>query len=195
MDGALSILRLFTPSNGMNLNSLESKRMVVTRLKFISSLQPNEKIDTNNLMIESNNIFTPLKRLIYGESRKSTMQFFSTTIDRAMEVINAHLHSKATSDKIFCANVIQDLIGSVNGLRSVQKTYGDDKLLTCELETIIEQIQGFIYGIQESSPDMFTIKDLCVLQLKNLDDTRVKMNPPGKHNSIIQEDEDDDKMP
>jgi len=49
---------------------LERQREIITRLKFIGTLQPGNKIDVNNLRIETSDIFTSFKRMIYGEGRK-----------------------------------------------------------------------------------------------------------------------------
>ena len=49
-------------------------------------------------------------------------------------------------------------MGSVNGLKSFQKTYEDDKLISCEISVLIESIEAKIYAVRSTHPDMFTIK-------------------------------------
>lgn len=153
-------------SNVSTPSVMEGKRQIATRLKFIASIAPNEKIDSLNLRIESPSIFTPIKRFLYGDSRNSTLSFFSSTIERTFEVIDAHIHSKNMSDRLFCANIISDLMASVNGLKAFQKTYEDDKLISCEISVLIESIEAKIYAIRSSHPDMFTIKKEFITQME-----------------------------
>lgn len=153
--------KLITPTNS-NINSAESRRSALTKLKFIGQLKPNEKIDNINVKVEDTSIWTPIKRFIYGDNRKNTLSFFSCTIERVFEIIDANVHSKKISDKIFCSNIIQDLITSINGLKAAQQTYATDKFFICELDVLIENIQGKIFELQKEYPELFDVKDLCI---------------------------------
>jgi hypothetical protein len=153
--------KLLTPSNN-NINSAESRRSALTKLKFIGQIKPNEKIDNINIKVEDTSIWTPIKRFMYGDNRKNTLSFFCCTIERVFEIIDANVHSKKISDKIFCANIIQDLIASINGLKSAQQTYTTDKFFICEIDVLIENIQGKIFELQKDYPDLFNIKELCI---------------------------------
>ena len=161
------IKQLTSPST--NNNSMDGKRQVATRLKFIASIAPHEKIDSQNLRIESATLWTPIRRFLYGDSRESTMAFFSSTISRTFEIIDANIHSKSMADRLFCANVITDLMNAVNGLKAFQKTYEDDKLVSCEISVIIESIEAKIISIKETNPEMFTIKNKFLNQIDNQD--------------------------
>lgn len=161
----VSFLKVFTPGVSP-ANSNDSRRQVLTRLKFIGRLQPHDKIDSRTLRVESNSIITPLKRLfVTGDSRETTLNFFSSTIDRSFEIIAGHINSKNVSDRIFCANVIQDLIASVKGLRATQGTYADDNYTVCEIDVIVQAVQAKIWEIQQVYPDLFTMKELCMVQI------------------------------
>jgi hypothetical protein len=167
----VSFLKVFTPGVGP-ANSNDSRRQVLTRLKFIGRLQPHDKIDSRTLRIESNSIITPLKRLfVTGDSRETTLNFFSSTIDRSFEIIAGHINSKNVADRIFCANVIQDLIASVKGLRATQGTYADDNYTVCEIDVIVQAVQAKIWETQQAYPELFTMKELCMAQIdKETDD-------------------------
>lgn len=153
--------KLLTPSNS-NINSAESRRSALTKLKFIGQLKPNEKIDNINVKIEDTSIWTPFKRFMYGDNRKNTLSFFSCTVERVFEIIDANVHSQKISDKIFCSNIIQDLITSIGGLKSAQQTYSADKFFICEIDVLIENIQGKIFELQKDYPDLFNVRELCV---------------------------------
>ena len=78
----------FMFSNDKNNNILEKNREIITRLKFIATFQPGEKINTSMLHIESNSLITSIRRTLNGESRNTTLQFISNTIDRSFEIIH-----------------------------------------------------------------------------------------------------------
>jgi|688.fasta_scaffold792514_1 hypothetical protein len=168
MADLIKFIKQLTSPNTNN-NSMDGKRQVATRLKFIASIAPHEKIDSHNLRIESATLWTPIRRFLYGDSRESTLTFFSSTISRTFEIIDANIHSKNMADKLFCANVITDLMSAVNGLKAFQKTYEEDKLVSCEISVIIESIEAKIFSIKETNPDMFTIKDKFITQIDKND--------------------------
>lgn len=134
---------------------LERNREIITRLKFISTFQPGEKINTSLLHIESNSIFTPIKRMINGESRSSTLQFISNTIDRSFEIINTLSFSDQLSDKMLCTTIISDMINTIQGLKNIQKTYHSDKLFGCTIDTIIDNIHAKCMELKLKKPDLF----------------------------------------
>jgi hypothetical protein len=176
MSEFMSFLKIFSPATSLN-NNADTQRQALTRLKFIGTLTPNEKIDSRTLQIESNSYWTSFKRtFLTGDSRKSTLLFFSSTIDRSFEIIAAHLHSKDVSDQIFCANILQDLILSINGLEAAKKTYSEDKLFVCELKVLIENITAKLFQYQKSHPQLFTIKELCVVQIRGTDNKELILN-------------------
>lgn len=210
MSELMSFLRLFAPASSSASTASDTRRQVLTRLKFMGSLSPHEKIDSRSLKIESTSFLTPLKRWLFtGDSRETAVYFFSSTIDRAFEIVSAHIHSKNVSEQIFCANIIQDLFNSVKGLRAAQKTYADDKLIVCELEVLVETVSGKLFEIQKSHPHLFTMKELCVVQIKGnnekreqsldgeMEDSVPTLKPPGGSLHAIREEDDDDdgKMP
>ena len=136
---------------------LEKNRETITRLKFISTFQPGEKINTGLMHIESNSILTSIKRTINGESRNTTLQFISNTIERSFEIIQTLSFSEQYSEKIICTNIITDMIKAVYGLKNIQKTYKDDKIFVCTIETIIDSIEAKCMEIKLKKPDLFPI--------------------------------------
>jgi len=171
-----------TGNSGGHMDS-NSKRQTITKLKFMGTLSPHEKIDPFNLKVETSSLWTPLKRLMSGSSRDTTMYFFSSTLERTFEIIEASLHSSKTADQVFCSNTVADLINAVKGLRAAQITYGNDKIVMCELEVLIETVQAFLMDLQKRAPAIFTLKEACVLQLQGTG---------GK--GIHEEEEDGDRL-
>jgi hypothetical protein len=203
MSDLLNFLKLFSgPTN--TTSASDTRRQILTRLKFIGSVSPHEKIDSHSLKVESPGVWTKLKRtFVTGDSRDTTLYFFSSTIDRSFEIVAASIHSKNVSEQIFTANVLQDLMKSVKGLRAAQQTYKEDKLVVCELEVIIESVQSKLYEYQQAFPEIFTIKDLSVMQINGRDNNLVRdelnepiIKPPPRGLHVIEEDEENEgKMP
>lgn len=159
---------LFQDNNKSNLSA--RNREIVTRLKFMGTLKVGQKVDPPNLSVESNNIFTPFKRMMFGISRDTVLLFFSETIDRTFEIIRSYCNSKHVSEKIFCSNVIHDLIRATDGLKHQQQTYVNDAMFVCEIETLIESIHGVLFEIQQNNPDIMTFKELHILELTGKND-------------------------
>ncbi len=181
---------LFTNNRSSNL--LERNKTCITRLKFIGSIPPGYKVDSRALRLESNNLFTPIKRYFYGESREDILVFISNCVYTSFEIIQSYINSDKTSDKIFCANIIQDLIKSVSGLRNLQKTYREDKMFYCEIETLVEAIQAKVYEIQEKKPELLSIKELTIIEVnkEKKENTEETTNP--YMGSLKEPDETDD---
>ena len=139
---------------------IEQNRDVIIRLKFIGTFQPNEKVDVRNLRIENNTMITPIKRMLFGESRDTTYSFLNSTIERSFEIINAYIRSDKISEKIYCKNILSDMIKAIQGLKNIQKTYRDDKLFYCNIETVIENIESKLSEIREKYPEIFDIKTI-----------------------------------
>ncbi len=145
----------FMFSNDKNNNILEKNREIITRLKFIATFQPGEKINTSMLHIESNSLITSIRRTLNGESRNTTLQFISNTIDRSFEIIQTLSHSEQYSEKMLCTSIISDMIKCVQGLKNIQKTYSSDKLFVCTVDTIIDGIQAKCMELKMKKPDLF----------------------------------------
>lgn len=153
-----STLKLMFNSDKTSAN-LERNREIITRLKFIATFQPGEKINTNQLIIESNSLFTPLKRKLNGESRQSTLKFITETIERSFEIIQSLLFSEQISEKMICTNILKDMIQVITGLNNIQKTYKEDKIFVCTIDTLIDNIKAKCTEIKIKKPDLFYSND------------------------------------
>ncbi len=153
-----STLKLMFNSDKTSAN-LERNREIITRLKFIATFQPGEKINTNQLIVESNSLFTPLKRKLNGESRQSTLKFITETIERSFEIIQSLLFSEQISEKMICTNILKDMIQVITGLNNIQKTYKEDKIFVCTIDTLIDNIKAKCTEIKIKKPDLFYSND------------------------------------
>ena len=149
---------VFTNDRRDNMN--EYNRDIITRLKFIGTFAPGEKIDVKNLRVESNNILTPLKRLIQGESRDHTYSFLNSTIERSFDIVKSYSTSERVSERLMCKIILEDMIKAIKGLQNIQKTYKDDKLFYCNIETIIENIHSKLSEVKQKDPEIFKLKGI-----------------------------------
>ena len=134
---------------------LERQREVLTRLKFIGTVGPGEKIDVRSMRVETGGILTPIRRLISGESRDNTHGLITNTVERSFEVLMTYLHSDRKGDICTAANIVKDLLAAGTGLKNIQKTYKDDKLFVCNIETILEHINSRLTELKETHPKIF----------------------------------------
>ena len=132
--------------------TFDRNKDIITNLKFIGTIQKGEKIDVKNSKIEENNLFTPLRRMLMGESRETTFQFINTTIDRSFEIINSYVFSEKLSEKKFVTNVVLDLYKTIAGLKNIQTTYSDDKNFYCKVEIILEDINSKLNEFEDRHP-------------------------------------------
>jgi hypothetical protein len=137
---------------------MDRQREIITKLKFIGTFQAGEKIDVNNLRIEDKTLFTPLKRLFFGEGRDKTFNFLSLTIERSIEIIQNYVLSDRISERIYCSNLINDLFKAVIGLKNIQETYREDKMFVCNIDILIENVDAKLTEIKERFPDIMAIK-------------------------------------
>jgi len=137
---------------------MDRQREIITKLKFIGTFQPGEKIDVNNLRIEDKTLFTPLKRLFFGEGRDKTFNFLSLTIERSIEIIQNYVLSDRISERIYCSNLINDLFKAVVGLKNIQETYREDKMFVCNIDILVENVDAKLTEIKERYPEIMTIK-------------------------------------
>ena len=154
--------------------TFDRNKDIITNLKFIGTIQKGEKIDVKNSKIEENNLFTPLRRMLMGESRETTFQFINTTIDRSFEIINSYVFSEKLSEKKFVTNVVLDLYKTIAGLKNIQTTYSDDKNFYCKIEIILEDINSKLNEFEDRHP---YIKDY-INNYKNKED---KENLPASN--------------
>lgn len=111
-------------------------RNVLTRLKFISKVQENLKINVSEYSFtRSNSIIGAIYRNIKGEDRNRTIEFIHQTIDESFECIDIH-----KSNNIVVEYLYKGLIDAKGGILHLIDTYKDDPLTVSKLEIAIQKI-------------------------------------------------------
>jgi hypothetical protein len=152
------ILKMVSPTPAYALNhTYDSTGETLTRLKFIGLIEPGEKVDIRNLRIESNTLFTPLKRLFYGEGREMTYSFTQQTIERSFAILYTLASTDKLSDQMLCSNILTDMHSAINGLNNMKQTYDDDKMFRCNIDILIQTIQAKMLEVKMKYPSIWNI--------------------------------------
>jgi hypothetical protein len=140
--------------------TMETVYETITRLKFIGMVKPGEKIFVNNdLSISSTNIITWLIRKIYYENGKKTLEFLVSTVNRSFEIIQLNLLSDKSSDRAICKNLIKDLRDSRKGFINIKKTYENDLIVSCRIQTLIDSIDSNLRDLYENHSYLFPTEE------------------------------------
>jgi len=147
-------ISVFKDTRNFNINNMESDKEVISRLKFIGKIQKGEKINVKYMYVQPEGIITRISRtLIHQCSRQNTLNFLRGTITRTFEIITTYSSSTKESYRYICPNIIEDLKISKKGIHNLKNTYLDDLKMGCDLETLLEEIDAHITGLNENEDE------------------------------------------
>lgn len=132
-----------------NLNIMESDKEVISRLKFIGKVQKGDKINVKYMFVQPEGIVTRLSRtLINQDNRNNTLNFLRSTVTRTFEIISTYSSSTKESHRHICSHIIKDLQQSKIGLINLKDTYISDIKFTCDIDTLIQEIDAKLKEIE-----------------------------------------------
>lgn len=134
---------------------------ISSRLKFIGTLKPKQKINVSRKSIQDPTYWNSLVRSVTGESRQRVYNFISDTIHDALSVLDSLGNSKSDSDVQVCRNLITDLIYLNPGLANLQQTYKSDRMYVSKIITLMENLE-------------VKLRELCQKQLIDYDEKLVE---------------------
>ena len=129
---------------------IEVNKETISRLKFIGKIQIGDKVNLKNMYIQPDGLITQISRSILQDSRSKTLVFLQDTISKTFEILKCYERTKKNSDKIMCANLINDLKNSKNGLCNLKETYSMDIKFTCDLDTLLQTIDAKLSEIESN---------------------------------------------
>ena len=136
-------IAVFKDTSSFSINSMESDKEVISRLKFIGKVQKGEKINVKYMFVQPEGIATRISRtLINQDNRSNTLNFIRGTIARTFEIITTYSTSQRESQRHICSHVINDLRQAKNGLINLKDTYLDDIKFTCDIDTLLQEIDA-----------------------------------------------------
>jgi len=134
---------------------------VMTKIKFIGTIQPNEKVNVKQMCIQEDTLFTSFFRTIYQESHDSTIRFFENTYEdvfallfRTVEQIKTNINKNTSSLLSLCKTIVKDIQRSFVGIKNVQVTYKENRMVKCRLETLTQLVENRLEQIKELCPDI-----------------------------------------
>lgn len=145
-------ISVFKDTSNFNINNMESDKEVISRLKFIGKVQKGEKINVKYMFVQPEGIATRISRtLIHQDNRSNTLNFLRGTIARTFEIISTYTTSTKESHRHISIHVINDLRQAKNGLNNLKDTYLDDIKFTCDIDTLLQEIDA---KLAEIAPDV-----------------------------------------
>lgn len=136
-------ISVFKDTSYFNINNMESDKEVISRLKFIGKVQKGEKINVKYMFVQPEGIATRISRtLIHQDNRSNTLNFIRGTISRTFEIISTYTTSTKESHKHISMHIVNDLKQAKNGLINLKDTYLDDIKFTCDIDTLLQEIDA-----------------------------------------------------
>lgn len=142
------------------IDKMETYEEVITRLKFIGRIEQGVKMNVKHIpFVQPDGLITRLSRTFYDpENRGNTLNFITSTIRGAFELLSLHLNSTRPLDRIMCGNLAIDLKNSINGLNSLKRTYNSDLFFCSKLDTMIQEIDARMKELETSHPELLVVK-------------------------------------
>lgn len=139
------------PQSNDEPNFIASTEDIKVRLKFISHIQKDQKIDTKNLRLQNNGYFCSFYRFIFPDNRMNTIRFIKDVVHRTFEIIELYKLSKRCMDLKL---LLEDLLKATTGLNNLKATYESDTLFVCHIDSVIESIKVRLSSMNISSDEM-----------------------------------------
>jgi len=146
-------MSVFKDTSNLNINNnnlnMESDKEIISRLKFIGKIQKGEKINVKYMYVQPEGILTRISRsLIHQDNRQNTLNFVRNTIAKTFDIIASYSSSNKESQLQLCTHIITDLKQSKNGLINLKDTYLDDIKFTCDIDTLLQDIDAKLVEIE-----------------------------------------------
>lgn len=129
-------------------NSEITVNEIIILLKWLSTIAEGNKVYIRSLTITQNNLFTKLYRtFINSESREDTLQFLYFITNKSLEILDKYNDILKKCEEIKkitinqqVKNLIMALCESINGIIALKKTYNEDKMFSCFIDNLVENI-------------------------------------------------------
>ena len=131
---------------------MDGTKEIISRLKFVGRINKGEKLNTQYVFVQPDDMVTRLSRTFYNkDNRSKTLGFIRSTIDRTFEIIQALIISQDASDICTLNNMLIDLKQSKNGILNLKDTYSTDLKFCCDLDTIVQDIDAKLLKFSQNN--------------------------------------------
>lgn len=131
---------------------------IVSKLKFISKIKPEEKMDVATLALNENTIITSIHRTLLsrGESRATTLEFIRATIGEAFDISSRYMKR----DEYFFRGIGKMVLESLKeiniGLENLKETYKTDRMFISRIETLQRTLDAKLNDSEHPGPPPIT---------------------------------------
>tara|TARA_B110000438_G_C15789650_1_gene640045 strand:- start:458 stop:973 length:516 start_codon:yes stop_codon:yes gene_type:complete len=145
---------------------------LISRLKFLSKINKNEKIDTKNLVVQAaDTYYTSLTRTYKQDSRNNTLSFIQSIIRNSFLLIDKYAKSDVISEQTIVKHLTDDIQNCKLGITNVKSTYESDTMFCCNLDTLLQNIDAKVSELKIKFPNLFNIKLDYLDNTTNTDNT------------------------
>lgn len=147
--------------------SMDTNNEIISKLKFIGKLREGEKINVRHLYVQQPGFMTRISRtLLHVDNRKNTYTFIVKTLDRSFDIIYSFLNSDKVAENQLAKNVIKDMQDCRQGIKNLQRTYKDDIMFCCDIDTLLQNINAKLSEIKDKYPSIYPSEnriDSCIM--------------------------------
>lgn len=131
-------------ANSTLFGGLKEVESVISKLKFIGSIEKDQKVNTAGLYVQPNTYLTAASRSISGENRETTLKFIREVIDQAFDVVFSFSNSEKQFERDLCFRLIDDLVQAKVGLENLKATYESDVMYRSKINTLFSLVEAKI---------------------------------------------------
>lgn len=134
-----------------------SKDHTIARLKFLSCIQPGQKIDSNWVQIVSPNILSSLYRTFIGnDNRHKARALIESIFNSAYGILVGCISNIPSSNNDQLARtLIKDMYEAQIGVRNLTITYAKDSMYVCQMATLLQTYNLLLRSIRDENPTLF----------------------------------------
>jgi len=128
-----------------------SVQEVISKLGFIATIKPEEKVDVSTLSILSNTLPERVYRALVarGESRQGTLDFVRLTLGEAFDLAASYRGKESRFNSRISKMLIDAIAASKAGIESLTVTYADDRMFVSRVETLVHTLEAKIIDLTE----------------------------------------------
>lgn len=126
----------------LTAHQLDQDQGLLTELRILSSLRPNDRITTNHatkpvVRIQKPDFFRPWYRFMNNESRNSNIAYLQSMFQR---VIDRYRAAEKFNDLGLVQRLQSESLSAIDGIRKLQQTYEDDAQFQAAMDVSVDTV-------------------------------------------------------
>lgn len=123
-------------------HQLDQDQDLLTEMRILSSLRPNDRITTNHatkpvVRIQQPSFFRPVYRIVGNESRISNIAYIQSLFQRLIDRFKA---ADRFSDQALVGRLRTEALATIAGIRKLQQTYEDDAQFQAAMDVSVDTV-------------------------------------------------------